>query len=217
MAPGRAARPTSYEPAGISSVATGPVRPYAKAMTQPPFLTGQILLAMPGMADPRFDHAVIAMCSHDEGGALGIGMGATVAGLGFHDLLDQLDIDRGEAPDAPVHFGGPVEPRRGFILHTRDWTGQDTIDVAGLWSLSATLDVLRAIAAGTGPARWIAALGYAGWGAGQLDVELRTPGWFNVPSDTTLLFDAPADERWSRAFAAAGIDPRLLASQAGTA
>lgn len=186
-------------------------------MSDPAYLSGQFLLAMPGMGDPRFAHAVIAMCSHDAGGAVGIGLGAVVDGLGFHDLLDQFEIDHGDAPNRPVHFGGPVETRRGFVLHSRDWGGQDTIDVAGRWGLTGTLDVLRAIADGSGPARWVVALGYAGWGEGQLDRELTTPGWFNVAGDTALLFDTPADERWASGFAGAGIDPRLLVSGAGTA
>ena len=121
------------------------------------FLTGQILLALPGIGDPRFERAVIAMCAHDENGALGIGIGQTVSGLGLHELLQQFEIDPGEAPDAPVHFGGPVEPRRGFVLHSTDWGGQDTIDVAGRWALSGTIDVLRAIAEGNGPTHWLVA------------------------------------------------------------
>ena len=100
-------------------------------MQTPNYLSGQFLLAMPGMIDPRFDHAVIAMCAHDKDGALGIGIGATIDGLGLHDLLDQFEIPHGVAPNAPVHFGGPVEPRRGFVVHSGDWGGQDTIDVAG--------------------------------------------------------------------------------------
>lgn len=186
-------------------------------MQSPVYLSGQFLLAMPGMIDPRFDHAVIAMCAHDKEGAIGIGIGATIDGLGLHDLLDQFDIPHGVAPDAPVHFGGPVEPRRGFVVHSSDWGGQDTIDVAGRWSLSSTVDVLRAIAEGSGPTRWLVALGYAGWGAGQLDGELSRPGWFHVEGDTALLFDDAAETRWASAFAKAGIDTRLLAPTTGTA
>jgi len=181
------------------------------------FLVGQFLLAMPGIGDPRFEQAVIAMCGHDADGAIGIGIGATIDGLGLHDVLGQFDIDPGEAPDAPVHFGGPVEPRRGFVIHSPDWGGQDTIEVAGRWSLSGTIDVLRAIAEGKGPARWLVALGYAGWGAGQLDGEMIRHGWFNVRADEALLYDTEADDRWSVGFATAGIDPRLLTSQAGRA
>lgn len=181
------------------------------------YLSGQFLLAMPGMSDPHFDHAVIAMCAHDADGALGIGIGATIDGLSLHDLLDQFEIPHGAAPPAPVHFGGPVEPRRGFVLHSNDWGGQDTTDIAGRWSLSSTVDVLRAIAEGSGPHRYLVALGYAGWGEGQLDGELARPGWFHVAGDEELLFATPADRRWSRAFAGAGIDTRLLVAGTGTA
>jgi putative transcriptional regulator len=182
------------------------------------FMTGQFLLALPGIGDPRFERAVIAVCAHDAEGAVGIGIGATVAGLGLHDVLEQFEIAPGGAPNAPIHFGGPVEMRRGFVLHTTDWGGQDTIDVAGKWALSGTVDVLRAIAEGTGPSRWLVALGYAGWGAGQLDGEMTRHGWLNVADDhAAMLFDTGADKRWERGFAAAGVDPRLLASESGTA
>jgi putative transcriptional regulator len=186
-------------------------------MESTPFLTGQFLLAMPGIGDPRFQRAVIAMCAHDGEGALGIGIGDTIEGLGLHDLLRQFQIEPGEAPDTPVLFGGPVEPRRGFVLHSNDWGGQDTIDVAGRWALSGTIDVLRAIAEGNGPSRWLVALGYAGWGEGQLDAEMTRHGWFNTAGDLALLYDVDADHRWEKGFAGAGIDPRLLASSAGTA
>ncbi len=186
-------------------------------METSPFLTGQFLLAMPGIGDPRFEHAVIAMCAHDANGAVGVGVGAIIGGLGFHDLLGQLEIEAGEAPNAPVHFGGPCEPRRGFVLHSADWGGQDTIDVAGRWALSSTIDVLRAIAEGRGPARWVIALGYAGWGEGQLDAEMTRHGWFNVAGDEALLFDTSAAARRGAGFASAGVDSRLLASSAGTA
>ena len=181
------------------------------------YLTGQFLLAMPGIGDPRFERAVIAMCAHDEEGAVGIGLGAIVDGLGFHDLLDQLGIERGSAPNEPVHFGGPMEPRRGFVIHDRDWGGQDTLDVAGRWALSGTIDVLKAIADGKGPSRWIIALGYAGWGSGQLEDELARPGWLNVEGTTDLIYATAAERRWDAGLAAAGVDSRLLVGGGGTA
>ena len=181
------------------------------------FLTGQFLLAMPGIGDPRFAKAVIAVCAHDEDGAMGVGIGATIAGLGLHDVLRQVEIDPGDAPDAPIHFGGPVETRRGFVLHSNDWGGPDTIDVAGKWSLSGTLDALRAIANGKGPSRWLVALGYAGWTAGQLDHEMTRHGWLNVTDDNGMLFDTAMADRWTRGFAAAGIDSRLLGTGSGRA
>jgi putative transcriptional regulator len=192
-------------------------RAYSEAMEEPRFLTGQFLLAMPGIGDPRFEKAVIAMCSHDEEGALGIGLGRVVPRLGFHDLLNQLDIPSEAAPNAPIYFGGPVEPQRGFILHTPDWGGSDSIQVSNRWVLSATLDILRAIGEGKGPSRWVAALGYAGWGAGQLEEEMGRHGWFVTPGSDTLLYDCDVDDRWATAFRGAGIDPRLLAAESGTA
>src|SRR5438093_3844600 len=140
--------------------------------TQPTFLSGKLLLAMPGMADPRFERAVIAMCVHDENGAIGIGIGHKRAGIGFRGLLKQLDLDPGQAPEIAVHHGGPVEPGRGFILHSTDWGGQDTLHVNGekgeIFAMTGTIDVLKAIAEGGGPSKWIAALGYAGGGEGRL-------------------------------------------------
>lgn len=138
-------------------------------MTETPrFLSGQLLLAMPGTADPRFARVAIAMAVHDENGAVGIGIGQLRAGISFRELLKQLEIDPGVAPDCAVHHGGPVEPGRGFVLHSDDWGGQDTLHIVGLGAMTGTIDVLRAIAEGRGPARWLVALGYAGCGPGQL-------------------------------------------------
>ncbi|WP_419808027.1 YqgE/AlgH family protein [Sphingomonas sp.] len=186
-------------------------------MDEPVYLTGQFLLAMPAMEDPRFSHAVIAMCAHGPDGAVGVGVGQLYPALHFHDLLAQFGIDPGECENAPVHVGGPVEPRRGFVLHSLDWGGQDTLDVAGRWALSSTLDVLRAIASGKGPSRWLIALGHAGWGSGQLEGELTRPGWVTVKGDDALLFGIATGERWARGFAGAGIDPRLLVGSVGRA
>jgi len=186
-------------------------------MDAPRFLSGQFLLAMPGIGDPRFEKAVIAMCVHDDAGALGIGLGRVVPRLGFHDLLKQLAIPPGEAPNVPIHHCRPVEPQRGFILHTPDWGGAESVHVGRRWVLSATLDILKAIAEGKGPTRWVAALGYAGWGPGQLELELGRHGWFATPGDEKLLYECDVDTRWAAAFQAAGIDSRLLAAEYGTA
>jgi putative transcriptional regulator len=186
-------------------------------MDEPPFLTGKLLLAMPGMGDPRFDHAVIAICAHDEDGALGIGIGHHRDGIHLRGLLGQLGLDPGEAPDLPIHHGGPVEPGRGFVLHSTDWGGQDTVTVPGVGALTGTIDVLKAIADGKGPSRYIVALGYAGWGEGQLDDEMTRHGWFTVPASDTLLFDTKANIRWQASFEEAGIDPRLLSNETGLA
>jgi putative transcriptional regulator len=186
-------------------------------MDQPRFLTGQFLLALPGIGDPRFARAAIAMCAHDERGALGVGLGQLVPKLTLHRLLEQLNVDPGLAPDVGVHQGGPVEPQRGFVLHSTDWSGEDSVQVADRWALTGTLDVLRAIAAGTGPTRFVVALGYAGWDGGQLDGEMKHHGWLAVPGDDALLYDTPAEQRWERGYISAGIDPRLLAPQTGHA
>jgi putative transcriptional regulator len=188
---------------------------------QPTFLSGKLLLAMPGMADPRFERAVIAMCIHDENGAIGIAVGHKRSGITFRGLLRQLDIDPGEAPDRAVHHGGPVEPGRGFVLHSTDWVGQDSVQVNAdrgeIFAMTGTIDILKAIAEGKGPSRWVAALGYAGWGEGQLDEEMTRHGWFAARAEASILFDTPTDERWAAAFKAEGIDPRLLASETGAA
>jgi putative transcriptional regulator len=180
-------------------------------------LAGQLLLAMPGIGDARFSQAVIALCVHNPEGALGIGIGQIVPRLRLHQLLEQLEIEPGVAPDAPIHLGGPVDPQRGFVLHTNDWAGEDTVVVNDAFGLTSTLDVLRSIAAGEGPSRWLVALGYAGWGDRQLDGELTRHGWFHTALDPELLFTVPTGERWPKGFAAAGIDVRLLASTAGHA
>ncbi len=190
-------------------------------MDTPRFLSGKLLLAMPGMGDPRFDRAVIALCVHDEEGAVGIGIGHHRAAIRLRGLLVQLGLDPGSAPDEPVHHGGPVEPGRGFVLHSDDWGGQDTIAVTGpklnSLALTGTIDVLRAISEGRGPSRYLVALGYAGWGGGQLDDEMTRHGWFAAAGAPKILFDTPVADRWQAAFKAEGIDPRLLASQAGAA
>jgi putative transcriptional regulator len=190
-------------------------------MSQPPFLSGTLLLAMPGMADPRFERAVIAICAHDENGAMGIGVGQKRAGMRFRALLKQLGLDPGQAPDCAIHHGGPVEPGRGFVLHSPDWGGEDTLHVMGrageLCAMTGTIDILRAIAEGRGPSKWLVALGYAGWGRGQLEEEMTRHGWFAAEGQPSTLFDTPTDERWSVAFRQEGIDPRLLASETGAA
>ncbi|QIK79703.1 YqgE/AlgH family protein [Sphingomonas piscis] len=186
-------------------------------MTTPPFLSGKMLLAMPGMADPRFERSVTLLCVHDENGAVGIGIGQKRAGMRFRALLKQLDIDPGQAPDCAVHHGGPVEPGRGFVLHSSDWGGQDSLHVGGVCTMTGTIDVLKAIAEGRGPKQWVVALGYAGWGAGQLEEEMTRHGWFAAEGRAQILFDTPTDERWAACFKAEGIDPRLLSSETGAA
>jgi putative transcriptional regulator len=183
----------------------------------PPDLAGQFLLAMPGIGDPRFENAVIAICAHDPAGAFGLCIHSEFDDLSVPQLMRQLDVDPGRTPDVPVLIGGPVEPQRGFILHTPDWTGQDTLFIAGRWALTGTLDILRAIALGKGPRGWLMALGYAGWGAGQLEAELSLHGWFTTPGTDALLWEMEPNRRWSGAYAASGVEVGLLSATAGRA
>jgi putative transcriptional regulator len=185
-------------------------------MDQTPYLTGQTLLAMPGIGDPRFERAVIAMCQHDEKGAMGIGIGHVLATVSLHSLFDQFHIDC-TIPDAQIHRGGPVEEQRGFVLHTPDWGGDGTVYVGDHWAFTSTIDILRAIAVGKGPRQWIVALGYAGWGPGQLDREMTQHGWHVTEAPDAAIFGRRASERWEACFQSAGIDPRLLVAETGQA
>jgi putative transcriptional regulator len=186
-------------------------------MSEGSYLAGRMLLAMPGMGDPRFERAVIAMCIHDAQSALGIGIGHAREDISFHGLLDHLGIEPGRSSDCVVHHGGPVEPGRGFILHSQDWEGEETIKVGVLWSLSASVEILEAITRGKGPAHWLIALGYAGWGPGQLDGEMHHHGWYPAEGRSEILFETGAQDRWTQAWKAEGIDPALLVSMTGSA
>jgi putative transcriptional regulator len=187
-------------------------------MTDPSrFLSGQLLLALPGIGDQRFDRAVIALCSHNEDGALGIGIGRLLPRLKLHDVMKELDIDPGAAPNVAVHQGGPVEPGRGFVLHSLDWGGEGSVQVMDKWALTSTLGILRAIAAGKGPARWLVAMGYAGWSAGQLENEMTRHGWHYVDGKQEIIFATDVSDRWQNAYRSVGIDPALLVGVSGSA
>lgn len=186
-------------------------------MDLPPFYVGNMLLAMPSLSESEFHHSVIALCVHDEDGAMGIDVGSEIGGLGLRELLSTFDLDGSSVPDTPVLRGGPVEPQRGFVLHSLDWGGQDMVQVDKHWGLSGSLDILKAIAEQRGPSRYLVALGYAGWAAGQIEEEMTGNAWFLAPADKSLLFDTPTRSRWSRAFAASGIDTALLTAAAGKA
>ncbi len=188
----------------------------------PPYLVGQLLLSLPGIGDPRFERAVIAMCVHDGDGALGIMINQPLEGITARDLMAQLDIDPGVTPPAPVFGGGPVEPGRGFVLHSADYEGQSTIAVSAgtgplRWGLTSTLDILNDIAAGRGPKNWLMAVGYTGWGAGQLDGEMLRHGWQAAPAEDALLWETRPDKRWTAAYAAIGINAQMLSPTVGRA
>lgn len=183
----------------------------------PDSLAGKLLLAMPDMPDDRFRRSVIAICIHDESGALGIALGEPVEALGLHELLESFDIEPIGIGDDPVLAGGPMEPRRGFVLHSTDWLTEDSVVVADDLALTGSLDILRAIGSGKGPRRYLVALGYAGWGRGQLERELSSPGWFLSSANARGLFDTAPESRWARAFEIEGINPGKLAMSSGEA
>ena len=182
------------------------------------YLTGQLLIAMPNMRDPRFARTVIYICAHNADGAMGLVVNRLVGAVTFPDLLSQLGIDTDTATEEiRVHFGGPVESGRGFVLHSGEYHHASTLQVAEKMALTATIDILQDIAKGCGPQRSLLALGYAGWGPGQLDSEIQSNGWLNVAADDQLVFDENLDDKWERAIAKLGVDPALLSSDAGHA
>lgn len=180
-------------------------------------LTGMLLVAMPAMSDPRFAGTVIYLCAHSEDGAMGLVVNQTAANVTFPSVVEQLGIQADAAEEMPVHVGGPVEMGRGFVLHTPDYVLGSTLIIDDGFALTATIDVLKAIAEGSGPRRRVLALGYAGWGAGQLDSEIQSNGWMIVPADADLVFDEDNESKWNRALAKIGVDPRLLSTTAGRA
>jgi putative transcriptional regulator len=182
-------------------------------------LAGQLLVAMPQMGDPRFARSVIFLCAHSgEAGAMGLVVNKVLGSLTLAELFAQLQIESGAfAKKRPVHFGGPVEPGRGFVLHTADYREEATLPVTGNIAITATLDIMRAIGKGQGPRHSLFALGYAGWAPGQLDAEIQANGWLLVAADEDIVFDTDHDGKWQRALAKLGIDLSALSSAAGRA
>ncbi|MEE8506333.1 MAG: YqgE/AlgH family protein [Kiloniellales bacterium] len=182
------------------------------------YLTGQLLIAMPSMRDSRFARTVVYICAHNAEGAMGLVINRLVGSATFPDLLSQLGIETETvAEEIRVHFGGPVESGRGFVLHSGDYSHESTLQVAEQVALTATVDILQDIAAGQGPQMSLLALGYAGWGPGQLDAEIQANGWLHVAPDESLVFDDDLDTKWDRAIAKLGFDVSLLSREAGHA
>ena len=182
------------------------------------FLSGKVLIAMPTMTDPRFFKAVIYMCAHSMEGAMGLVINRSLDSLTFPDLLDQLSIPALETAERiVVHFGGPVESGRGFVLHSPDYLQDSSMIVDEQIALTATVDILKAMATGSGPRHSMLALGYAGWGPGQLDNEILRNGWLHVDADEELVFGPDNEHKWENAMAKIGIDPRMLSDEAGHA
>lgn len=195
-------------------------------MIKETYLEGQLLLAMPGMTDPRFERSVIYLCSHSEEGAMGLVINCIAENIDFPELLDQLDVDYNPAvisennlqnKEIILHSGGPVEAGRGFILHTADYVQESTLIISETVAMTATVDILSAIAEGTGPQDFIVALGYSGWGRGQLEDEINRNGWLNIEADEELLFRTDLELKWPRAMAKLGVDITMLSSHSGNA
>jgi len=204
----------------------GSMRPFETSRRNSSFLDGQMLVAMPGMGDTRFARAVIYLCAHSEDGAMGIIVNQPASKVSFPELLVQLEVIEPEesirlpkrAEAVRVLKGGPVETGRGFVLHSADYfIDNSTLPIDDGVSLTATVDILRAIAKGAGPDRAILALGYAGWAAGQLEAEIQHNGWLNCPADPALVFDTPIELKYEKAMRRIGIDPGYLSAAAGHA
>jgi putative transcriptional regulator len=215
--------------AGLSHVSLKgmPVRRKTRKSDTNGYLDGQFLVAMPAMTDKRFARSVIYMCAHSVQGAMGLIVNQRAPHITFPELLGQLSIPGGDNGgngfepdriDLDVHVGGPVETGRGFVLHSSDYFAADsTLPIDDGVSLTATVDILKAIASGKGPDRAILALGYAGWRPGQLESEIQANGWLHCPRDVDLLFDRDLDQKYGRAMSKIGIDPSHLVSEAGHA
>ena len=190
-------------------------RPEGAAMD----LTGKLLIAMPTMSDPRFARSVVYMCSHTPEGAMGLIVNKPDPGVAFHGLLAQIGITpMPGARDIRVHFGGPVEMGRGFVLHSDDYRSDHaTLCIPGGVGMTGSVDILEELAAGRGPGAALMALGYSGWGPGQLEQEILRNDWLTSDAPGELLFSRDDDAKWSAALALIGVDPMALSGRAGRA
>lgn len=182
-------------------------------------LTGRLLVAMPGIDDDRFRHAVILICAHDDEHAMGLRLDQPAAGVTLSDVLRKLDTPVSDAMSKrSVLIGGPVERERGFVLHTDDWASEDTTLTFGDGlAMTGTRDALTAMSDAEGPRQSILLLGYAGWGEGQLEEELSENVWLTADADPALIFDGDYQTKWSRALAGLGVDAARLSAQSGRA
>jgi putative transcriptional regulator len=182
-------------------------------------LTGKLLIAMPIMGDDRFAKSVVYICAHSEDGAMGLIVNKPSPDIRFASLLEQLEIETGPSvPKIRVHIGGPVEMARGFILHSTDYKSEEgTIEVNDKISMTATMDVIEELAQGGGPMHAMMALGYAGWGPGQLESEIAQNGWLTCDGDASIVFGRANDHKWTASLRSMGIDPLLLSETAGRA
>lgn len=182
-------------------------------------LVGKLLIAMPDMSDPRFANTVIYMCAHSDEGGMGLIVNKPQPDVKFAKLLEQMDIPATLAlRDVPVHYGGPVDQQRGFVLHSNDYASDNgTLDVDEHYRMTATVQVLEDLASGEGPDVSIMALGYAGWGPGQLEYEIGQNGWLTCAPNDAILFGGDNEGKWAAALKLLGIDPLVLSATAGRA
>ena len=182
-------------------------------------LTGKLLVAMPGMGDPRFEHSVVYICTHTAEGAMGLIVNKPQPQLKLWSLLEQLDISvKSLAHDIPVQFGGPVDETRGFVLHTNDYAvSPDTLPIGDHFAMTTTRTILQDLANGKGPEISLLVLGYSGWSAGQVEAELLQNGWLICDPNVEIVFGLANEHKWTAALRTIGIDPLMLSSQAGRA
>jgi putative transcriptional regulator len=222
----RVRKPVPRVPApAVRVVKGGRTRPGSRA-SKAGYLDGQLLLAMPGMTDKRFARSVIYLCTHSAEGAMGLIVNQRANHINFPQLLQQLGIvSKNAAESVPpeilikeVHVGGPVDTKRGFVLHSADYfAATNTMAIDTSISLTATIDILKAMAVGKGPDKAMLALGYAGWAPGQLETEIQHNGWLNCPADPDIVFSRDIDLKYNQAMARIGIDISHLVSEAGHA
>lgn len=179
-------------------------------------LTDHFLIAMPSLEDPNFFHSVTYVCEHTNDGAMGIIINQPTP-LSLQALLAHMDIDAARAVDLPVYQGGPIQQERGFILHRADHSWTSTLRVSDAFAITTSRDILEALARGEGPSDCLVALGYAGWGAGQLEREISDNAWLTCPADADVVFRQPAERRWHAAAGSMGVDLGLISGQAGHA
>ena len=204
----------------VPDLASGGPGPDDEVMSEFQSLAGKLLVAMPGIGDPRFEHAVILICAHQADHAMGLRLDRPAPGVDLRTVLEKLEMpDAGRAPDQPVLVGGPVDRERGFVLHTDDWTAPDASMPAGEGlAITATREALAAMTdPDARPRRSVLVLGYAGWGEGQLEDELTENVWLTAEPTLELLFDDDHASKWSRALAGIGVDAAMLSAQGGRA
>lgn len=187
--------------------------------TSASYLTGKLLIAMPGTSDPQFRRSVVYICAHSAAGAMGLVVNRALPDVDLATLLQRVGLaTERSVPACQIHYGGPVQPERGFVLHSTEYScGEATLVVNKGFAMTATMDILQDIADRAGPARTLITLGYSGWGPGQLDQEILDNGWLTVTPGPGLVFSEENDQKWSRAMNLLGIQPQTLSAVAGHA